>query len=105
MEEEKHSDQKPNGQWKLPLSIVGLCLVLYFLSFGLVSALYWKHDWYMYPNKIKRYKIAFAPFCAIHQGTPVLNGYVVLWVRIIHPGSKTFEGKEIKRLLSGRWHF
>lgn len=93
------------ARWKVSLAVGAVCIVVYFLSFGFVSALYWKHDWFMYPNKIERYKTVFAPLCAMHQATPVLDGYVALWVRIVHPRSKSFDGKEIKRLLSGKWHY
>ena len=105
MEPKKQSDRKVRVNRKIPLIAAGICLVLYFPSFGLVSALYWKNDWYMYTNKTWRYNLAFKPFCLLHQNTSILDEYVALWVRVVHPGSKTFDPKEIKRLLSGKWHF
>ena len=73
-EEKKASNRKPRINRKGILILVGVCLLLYFLSFGLVSALYWKHDWCMYPNKVRRYDLAFKPFCLLYQNTHVLDG-------------------------------
>ncbi|MBT7068018.1 MAG: hypothetical protein HN919_17095 [Verrucomicrobia bacterium] len=105
MTKDEQLDRTALTKWKRPLIIAGLCLLVYFLSFGFVSALYWRHDWYLYRSKIQRYKIVFAPLHVIHQRTPILNGYVSLWVRSVHPRSKTYDEKEIKRVLSGKWYW